>query len=68
MDPAVLESLKRKYRKQLLNIILNDAKDHVHKLKKMDVIDVIRWIAKEWKHVQQKTIVKVVEKIIETLD
>ena len=66
MDQGVLECLKRRYRHKLLSCILSD--DNINlleKLKQVDMLDVVRWIANAWSEVQPITIVKSWRKILD---
>jgi len=67
MDQGVLESYKRKYRKLLLDIILSDdaEDDYIELLKKIDMLDVVRWSAQAWNEVAPVTIVRSWRKVLD---
>ena len=51
MDQGVLEMLKKKYRRCLLNLLISATdsnEDYLTTLKKIDMLDVIRWLAEAW--------------------
>lgn len=62
MDQGVLESLKRRYRRKLLNSILeklDDANESLlNALKSINMKDVIYMIARSWEELPQSTIIK----------
>lgn len=65
MDQGVLENLKKKYRRKLLSSVLNSDENLVQKLKEVDMVDVIRWIAASWDELLPITIVKSWKKILD---
>lgn len=65
MDQGVLESLKKKVPPKLLNSVLNSDENLVQKLKDIDMLDVIRWIAASWDELLPITIVKSWKKILD---
>jgi hypothetical protein len=66
MDQGVLEFLKKIYRKQLLSFILsNDEEDHMVMLKKIDVLDVIRFVSEAWNQVEPITVIRSWRKLLD---
>lgn len=66
MDQGVLESFKKRYRSKLLsNILLNDEVDIVANLKKVDMLDVVRWVSMAWNEVEPLTIVRSWRKLLD---
>lgn len=66
MDQGVLECLKKKYRHKLLSSVLSDTNDTMsQKLKKIDILDVIRWIADSWSEIEPITLVKSWRKLLD---
>ncbi|XP_054284043.1 jerky protein homolog-like [Macrosteles quadrilineatus] len=60
MDQGVLQALKLKYRHRLLSHIISAIdldEDYITALKKIDVLDVIRWVAEGWEEIPPMTIV-----------
>lgn len=54
MDQGILEALKKKYRHRLLSCLIeaiDSGSDVVEKLKKIDMLDVIRWISEGWNEI-----------------
>lgn len=67
MDRGVLECLKKKYRRRLLQSILNaeDKKSIVDALKKVTVKDVTYGIIESWNDIKPETISKSWRKILQ---
>jgi len=60
MDQGVLQALKLKYRRRLLSYIISaidNEEDYVTALKKIDMLDVIRWVAEGWEEIPSMSIV-----------
>lgn len=60
MDQGVIQALKLKYRRQLLRYLISavdNDEDYISALKKIDVLDVIRWVAEGWEEILPTTIV-----------
>jgi hypothetical protein len=54
MDQGVLEQLKKKYRRRLLSSLISaidNNEDYVTTLKKIDMLDVIRWSTEAWEEI-----------------
>ncbi|XP_044311435.1 jerky protein homolog-like [Varanus komodoensis] len=61
MDQSVLETLKKKYRWRLLSSLISaidNNEDCVTTLKKIDMLDVIRWLAEAWEEIPNISLVK----------
>lgn len=68
MDQGVLAALKKRYRRKLLSHILvavEDDQDLVQNLKKVDLLDVIGWIAEAWTELNPITIVRSWRKLLD---
>lgn len=71
MDQGVLECTKLKYRKLLLDKLLlieedgDPNSDLIQQLKKIDILDVIRWSVKAWEQVEPVTIVRSWRKLLD---
>jgi hypothetical protein len=61
LDQDVLQTLKRNYRRQLLKHLLEDlesGKSVVESLKKINIKDIIYWLAEAWDDVKPSTLIK----------
>lgn len=66
MDQGTLELLKKKYRHKLLSYILADDESNlIDKLKGVDMLDVVRWIADSWKKVEPISIIRSWRKLLD---
>lgn len=67
MDQGVLECLKKKYRRRLLQSILHsdDNESVIDALKKVNVKDVTYWISESWNEIKPETISKSWRKILQ---
>jgi hypothetical protein len=67
MDQGVVENLKRNYRKYLLQYLLNEQNGGctlLESIKKINLKEVIYWLADSWNHVKDSTIQKSWSKLI----
>ncbi|XP_039627277.1 jerky protein homolog-like [Polypterus senegalus] len=60
MDQGVLQALKQNYRKMLLRSLLEDNEELtiLDKLKKMNIKDVIYWVAEAWENTRKESLQK----------
>lgn len=69
MDQGVLESLKKRYRRKLLSSLISSMdmnnQDLISVLKKIDLLDVIGWIADSWKELEPMTLVRSWRKLLD---
>lgn len=71
MDQGVLEALKRKYRRRLLGFLLSSIDDNsncITGLKKIDVLDVIRWVSEGWEEITSTTLERSWKKLLQPYD
>ncbi|KAJ3617066.1 hypothetical protein MTP99_009120 [Tenebrio molitor] len=72
MDQGVLENLKRNYRRFLLERILETIEEEqcslIDSMKKINIKDVLYWIADSWNKVKESTLQKSWTKIIVDAD
>ena len=66
MDQGLLELVKMKYRRRLLRYILTDDDSGlIEQLKKVDMLDVVRWILDLWNEVQPITMIRAWQKLLD---
>ena len=61
MDQGVLEMLKKKYRRRLLSSLISVIdinENYLTTLKKIDMLDVIRWLAETWEEIPNISLVR----------
>lgn len=61
MDQGVLAALKNKYRRRLLTCLItaiDNDEDVLQRLKKVDVLDVIRWVSEGWEEISSISLVR----------
>lgn len=58
MDQGVLISIKKRYRCKLLFLLFSNAngQELIQKLKKIDLLDVIGWVADSWNELEPLTL------------
>lgn len=68
MDQGVLQTVKKIYRRKLLSSIIqaiDGGMDVIHKLKKIDLLDVVGWISQSWEEVPAITLVRSWRKLLD---
>lgn len=61
MDQGVLEMMKRRYRKRLLQYLIaaiDNNEDYLATIKKVDMLDVIRWVSESWEEIPNISLVR----------
>ena len=61
MDQEALVSLKRRYRHNLLSslvLAMGEGNDLLGKLKKIDLLDIVGWVADSWNELEPMTLVR----------
>ncbi|XKL62421.1 hypothetical protein PGB90_002254 [Kerria lacca] len=66
MDQGCLELFKRKYCYKLLSFILLDEEgDLIEKLKKVDMLDVVRWVFDSWNEIEPISMIRSWQKFLD---
>lgn len=66
MDQGILQLLKMKYRRRLLRYILTDDDSNlIDQLKKVDMLDVVRWISDSWNEIQPISLIRSWRKLLD---
>lgn len=68
MDQGVLEAMKRVYRRKLLTVLIagmDEGENVIETLKKVDMLDVVMWVAQAWDDIKPITLVRSWRKLLD---